>query len=76
MHFNALPAYGYGAREVWALAAPLRVAFSHAEASTDQAGASSDEDDQEVRSHQRMVSIASHAMRQIEALERSLQPVE
>jgi hypothetical protein len=76
MLFNALPAYAYGARHIWSMAAPQRVAFARTAVSADEAAAPAEQDDDEVRSHQRMISVATYAMRQIETLERSLQPVE
>ena len=75
MHLNALGAYGYGARHIWPPAVSSRPVFMHTLDSADE-GAPPGDADAEVYSHQRMISVASYAMRQVEELERSLQPVE
>jgi hypothetical protein len=75
MHFNALGAYGYGARHIWPSAVSSRPVFVHTAVPVE--GASSPAyGDAEAYSHQRMISVASYTMRQVEELERSLQPVE
>jgi len=75
MHFNALGAYGYGARHIWQPAVSSRPVFVHTAAPEEGASAPAG-GDPEAYSHQRMISVASHAMRQFEDLEHSLQPVE
>ena len=75
MHFNALGAYGYGARYIWPSASSVRPVFVHT-ALSEEGASSPAVGDPEVYSHQRMISVASHAMRQVEDLERSLQPIE
>jgi hypothetical protein len=75
MHFNALGAYGIGARHIWPPAVSSRPVFVHTSAPEEGASAPAGAD-AEVHAHQRMISVASYAMRQVEELERSLQPVE